>query len=144
MYTPSRSVGISPSTAVRSSASHSVVCGRHGPVLYGWSSSSGRVDRNLPTISGFTAAISDSAHDEAHGGGGAAAEVECSERLCTLGLVATGRSADLLGGVDEHAHARRTHRVATADQPAAWIDRQASAESDLVVFDRFPRFTGPR
>ena len=43
---------------VRSSASHSVVCGRHGPVRYGWSSSSGSVDRNLPTISGLTAAIS--------------------------------------------------------------------------------------
>src|SRR6202522_3504017 len=75
-YTPSRSRGISPSTATRSSAFHSLVCGRHGPVRYGWSSSSGSVDRNLPTTSTSMSASFDGVDDEADRGGGAAAEVQ--------------------------------------------------------------------
>src|SRR5208283_5361320 len=139
---PSRSRGISPSMAVRSSASHSVVCGRHGPVRYGWSSSSGRVDRNLPTIS-----ISivkrlfpslRSADNETHCGGGAAAEVEGAEGFGALDLILAGRAADLLGRVEQHSHTGSSDRVSAADQSSAGIDRQPAADLDLAVFDGLP------
>src|ERR1700761_6934871 len=98
---PSRSRGISPSMAVKSSASHSLVCGRQGPVRYGWSWSSGSVDRNLPTIS--TSMINRLADDETHRGGGAAAKIEGAEGFCALDLIFAGRTADLLGRVEQQA-----------------------------------------
>src|SRR6185312_4258738 len=86
-YTPSRSRGISPSTAVRLSASHSVVWGRHGPVRYGWSSSSGSVERYLPTTSTSMSHLLTRADNKTDGGGGAAAEVQGAEFARALDLV---------------------------------------------------------
>src|SRR6201992_2220539 len=121
---PSRSGGISPRTTVRSSASHSLVCGRQGPVRYGWSSSSGRVDRNLPTISTSISRSFGCADDEADRGGGAAAEVQRAKGFRALDLVVAGGAADLFGRVDEHPNSRCTDRVATAYQPATGVGAQ--------------------
>src|SRR5258708_23434394 len=131
---PSRSRGISPSTAVRSSASHSVVCGRHGPVRYGWSSSSGRVDRNLPTISTFMSRTSCGADNETDGGGGAATEIERAESFCVLDLIIASGPADLFGRVQQHPHAGGPDRVPAAAHPAARIDRHPAADPDLAGF----------
>ena len=109
---------------------------------YGWSSSSGSVDRYFPTISTLAVVISCSAHDETDGGGGAAAEVQRAERLCALDLVVARPVADLLGGVEQHPNAGRADGMPAADQPAAGVDRQPTADLDLAVLDGLPRFAG--
>ena len=44
----------------------------------------------------------------------------------------------LLEGVQRHAHAGGTNRVAAADQTARRIDRQATSDFDGAVLDGFP------
>src|SRR6516225_5133567 len=123
------SAGISPSTATRSSACHSVACGRHGPVRYGWSSSSGSVDRNLPTTS---TSIS-STHHETDGRCRASADVERPECPGPLDLVIARCTADLAGRVHDHAHTGCTDGMTTTDQSAAGVDRQSATNADVAV-----------
>src|SRR6202007_302541 len=62
--------------------------------------------------------------DEADRGRGATAEVQCPKGFRVLPLVVAGRSTDLLGRIDQHAHPGRADRMSAADQPAAGVDRQ--------------------
>src|SRR3984885_8176233 len=137
---PSRSCGICPSTTVRSSASHSLVCGRHGPVRYGWSSAAGRVDRNVATTSTSISRSFGRADDETHGGRGAAAEVQRAKGFRALDLVVAGRPADLFGRVDAHPNSRAPGGGPPPDPPPAGVDRQPPADLDLAVFNGLPRF----
>src|SRR5271170_50765 len=132
------SPGTSPSTATRSSADHSVVCGRHGPVRYGWSSSSGSVDRNLP----ITSTSISGTHHETDGRRRASTDVQRAEGARALDLVVTRRVADLQGGINEHPDTGRPDGMATADQPAAGVDRQPPATGDVTVIDCLPRLAG--
>src|ERR1700719_18542 len=129
------SPGTPPSTARRSSADHSVVCGRHGPVRYGWSSSSGNVDRNLP----MTSTSISGTHHETDGRCSASTDVQRAEGARVLDLVVARRVAHLPGGIDEHPDTGCADRMATADQPTAGVDRQPPA-----VVDCLPRLAGRR
>src|ERR1700756_217557 len=131
------SAGMTPSTATRSSARHSVVCGRHGPVRYGWSSSSGSVDRNLPTTSTSIGGT----HHETDGRRRASADVERPECPGALDLVVARRISHLAGRIHEHPHTGCSDRMATTDQSTAGVDGQPAANADVAVLDCLPRFT---
>ncbi len=106
-----------------------VVLGKRGQVLAD----------NLDVHCQATSADTD---HEADRRGGAAAEVQRAEPSGAVDLVVAGQPADLFGGVEQHPDARRTDRMAAADQSAAGVDRQPAADLDLAVLDGLPRLPG--
>src|SRR6185312_8553283 len=129
------SAGTSPSTAAKSFACHSVVCGRHGPVRYGWSSSSGSVDKNLPT----TSTSIRGSHHETDCRSRASADVQGAERLRPLDLIVARGATYLSRGIDQHPHTGCPDRMTAADQSAAGVDRQPPTNADVAVLDCLPR-----
>src|SRR4051794_25069081 len=142
-YTPSRSAGISPITS-RLSALRSTVCGRHGPVRYGWSSSTGRVLSARPRISISMLVFlllrlgGVGADDKARARRGAAPEVERRHGPGALDLVLTRLVRHLLVRVEDHADPGRADRVPATDQAAARVDGNAAATLDVAAVDRLP------
>src|SRR5438128_7500733 len=79
------------------------------------------------------------AHDEADHGGAGATDVEGRHPTGALDLVVARRPRDLLGGVEQHAHAGGAHGVTEADEPAAGVDGQLAVEVDDALLDGPPR-----
>src|ERR1700739_3860614 len=134
------SAGMTPSTATRSSARPSLVCGRPGPVRYGWSSSSGSVDMNLPTTSTSIGGT----HHETDGRCRASADVECPECPGALDLVVARRPAHLPDRAHDHPHTGCPDRMAATDQSAAGVDGQSATNADVAVLDCLPRLAWRR
>src|ERR1700720_4725743 len=105
------SPGTSPPTGRSSPAANFVLCAHHGPVRYGWSSSSGNVDRNLP----MTSTSISGTHHETDGRCSASTDVQRAEGARVLDLVVARRVAHLPGGIDEHPDTGCADRMATAD-----------------------------
>src|SRR5208282_2143597 len=80
------------------------------------------------------------ADDEYAARGAAAADIQYRKFLRTFDLVVARAMRDLPMAIEHLAHPGRAHRMARANQPAAWIDRQLAAELDHAFLDRFPRF----
>ena len=77
-------------------------------------------------------------HHEADHGAKRAANIEGLHAARALNLHGAGTSRDLIGAVQQHAHAGGADGMAPANQAPAHVHRTAAASVDGAVSDRLP------